>query len=111
VGGNSRYADYYDRRSNARHRGQLVREHGPFQKLTKAEVNIDHEPVTRPPRPVPVTVWVRFGPWPAKVSAEVTAWTRDAVEIVFRVDEADERGWVWASAVCDRSPAVPQRRR
>lgn len=82
---------------------RLIEDSGPLQSLSRAELNLDGEAVTRDPNPKPVRAWVRFGGTPALVDAEVCSWTSSAVAIRFTIGGAEYKAWVWASAVQLRS--------
>jgi hypothetical protein len=77
---------------------------GPLQSLTRAELALDTETVTRDPQPKPVTAWVRFGATPAQVDAEACSWTTTAVSIRFTIAGTEYKAWVWGPAVQPTRP-------
>lgn len=79
-----------------------MREHEP-DTLTPLELDLDSEPITRPPRARPVWAWVRYGSMPIRVEAEIVAWTATAAAIRWTTpDGSIHRTWVWASAIAGR---------
>jgi len=81
----------------------MMRDHAP-QSLTPAELDLEHEPVTRPPRALPCTAWVRYGAEAIRVDGLATAWTARAVAVKWKTpDDVEHRAWLWASAVTVRS--------
>lgn len=81
----------------------LLRKHAeafPLQTLSKWELELEREPLTRDPQPhEEALVWVRFGPWPHRVTALVHCWTERAVGVAFQVEGKPYKAWVWRSAV------------
>jgi hypothetical protein len=74
-----------------------------LQSLTPLELRLEEVPLTVDPRPHrKVKAWVRFGETPVMVDAIAARWTPDAVGIMFRVDDVEQRCWVWSGAVDDR---------
>lgn len=99
TGTSKRYADSIDRRMNAR---IVERETEGFEphSLTKEELELETQPLTKTPVPRAVRAWVRFGPVALKVDAELVAWTERACAIKWTMASgAEHRAWVWASAV------------
>lgn len=96
MGGNRRYSD--DAKWDARILQMVARGKEP-ETLSPVELELSEEPITRPPRAIPVSAWVRYGGIPMRVDAEATAWTSRAVAIVWRTPEGLHRAWVWRSAV------------
>lgn len=77
----------------------MMRDHPP-QSLTPAELDLEHEPITKPPRALPCRAWVRYGTNAVQVEGLVTAWTPRAVAVKWTTpDKAEHRAWLWASAV------------
>lgn len=107
MGTNKRYARAIDQRMDARIVERIAREGGPLQSLSNAELELDRLPWTRDPKPKPVRAWVRFGPTPVLVDAEVCGWTEHAVAVRFTIAGNEFRAWVWASAVRERPTAQP----
>ncbi len=101
MGANKRYAAHYDRLMDARILEQAIaRADGPLQSLDPAELDLEHEPVTRTPKPSTARVWVRFGSEAFLIpSAELVAWTNYAYAIRFDVRGTEYKTWVWSSAV------------
>lgn len=106
MGSNRRYADSIERRSYARMLARAAAA-APLQSLTRAEVEVDSELMTRTPRPLAARAWVRFGAEPYRVECQVHAWTRWAAEIEFLVGEKPTRAWVWRGAVRPNDEAMP----
>ncbi len=99
MGSNRRYAAAVDARMDSRILEMLMREHAPIG-LNDAELELDIEPVTRPPAPVPVQAWVRYGPTAISVNGWAVAWTPRAVAVRWTTPHGvDHRAWLWASAV------------
>jgi hypothetical protein len=99
MGSNRRYAESLDRLSTERQAAAAMREHEPTS-LTTQELDLDEEPLTRAPKPRPVSAWVRYGPRPVLIDAEAVAWTDHAVAIRWRTpDGREDKAWVWSSAV------------
>lgn len=102
MGTNRRYADAIDRRMDDRVLQVLMRDSQPAT-LSPAELELDDEPLTKPPRAREVTAWVRYGDVPIRVDAEVVAWTSRAAAIRWRTPSGEtHKAWVWASAVSSR---------
>lgn len=98
MGTNRRYAHSIDKRMDDRILESLTRA-GTLQTLTREELDLEHEPVTTPPKPAQVRAWVRFGPKAVRVDAVAAMWTADAAAISFYVGEREYRAWVWRNAV------------
>ncbi|CAN5475761.1 hypothetical protein BH10ACT6_BH10ACT6_12700 [soil metagenome] len=97
LGTNKRYADAIDRRMNERIVESVIAGQA-VHSLTNDELELETQPLTKPPVPRPVRAWVRFGP--VAVKAEAVAWTERAVAIRWTMASgAEHRAWVWASAV------------
>jgi hypothetical protein len=99
VGTNRRYGEggIADRIDQAATRGVEP------DSLTAEQLDLEHEPITRPPRARPVLAWVRYGRVHLQVEAEAAAWTGRAVAVVWRgPDGSVHRAWVWAGAVAER---------
>lgn len=111
MGTNRRYADAIDRKMDDRVHEVVMRDNEPAS-LTPAELELDEEPITKPPRARPVLAWVRYGDVPIRVDAEVVAWTSRAAAIRWRTPAGDvHKAWVWMSGVTDRqagrAPGAP----
>jgi len=79
----------------------MMRDHSP-QSLTAAELDLDHEPITRPPRAVPCRAWVRYGTDAIRVEGLVTAWTARAMAVKWVTPDGHEhRAWLWSGAVTE----------
>lgn len=100
MGTNKRYADSIDRRVGERILERAAVD-GPLQRLTDAELELEHQPLTIDPRPKPAKAWVRFGNTPVLVNALVHRRTPRACGISFEVAGKQMRTWVWASAVSE----------
>ncbi|WP_244630512.1 hypothetical protein [Microbacterium sp. CFBP 8801] len=83
---------------------RVVASAGPLQSLSREELELDTQPMTRDPQPKRVSAWVRFGGTPLLVDAKVTSWTPTAVAVRFVVAGKVYRAWVWASAVREAPP-------
>jgi hypothetical protein len=80
----------------------MMRDHPP-QSLTPAELDLEHEALTRPPRAIPCTAWVRYGNDAIRVEGLITAWTPHAAAVKWTTpDSVEHRAWLWASAVTAR---------
>lgn len=81
----------------------------PLQTLTPTELCLDEVPLTVDPKPRrKVKAWVRFGDVPVRVDALAARWTPDAIGIVFHIEKAEYRCWVWVGAVEElASASVP----
>lgn len=98
IGTNKRYAEQIDRRISA-NIDETVMRGEPFT-LTDDELELDSQPLTKPPVAVPAVAWVRYGPVAMRLSVEVVAWTERAVAIRWKTPSgATQRAWVWASSV------------
>lgn len=110
MGTNRRYEKHYDAIMNAKILESIARDARP-DTLTEAELDREHQDLTKPPVPRPCAAWVRYiVATPAAgqtsqlasflVDAELCAWTPRAAAIRWRVSaERVDRAWVWASAV------------
>jgi len=102
VGTNRRYADRIDEQMNARVVDAVARGRQP-ETLTPLELQLSEQPMTRPPRAIPVRVWVRYAGIAIEVDAEAVAWTPRATAIRWRTTAGDvQQAWVWSSAVSPR---------
>jgi hypothetical protein len=104
VGSNKRYAAYYDRHRGDRLLEQAMREGTP-ETLTDVEKALHRDPLTRPPKPVPATAWVRYAGTAYLVDVELVAWTERVAAIRWTGPDGhpEHRAWVWASAVTPRA--------
>lgn len=99
LGTSRRYADHYDRAMSERILQQVVAGTTPLS-LTDDELELDVQPLTKPPRAVPVTAWVRYRDTAVKVDGRAVAWTARAVAVQWKTASGEvHRAWVWASAV------------
>jgi len=89
---------HYDRLMGQRINDGIMRGQHP-ETLTNAELQLDQEPLTRPPAPRPVKAWVRYGTVPIRVDAMAVAWTEFAVAIKWESPDGEHHAWVWGSAV------------
>lgn len=77
----------------------MMRDHPP-QTLTPAELDLEHEPLTKPPQPLPCSAWVRYGSDVIRIDGTAVAWTSKAVAVKWTTpDGAEQRAWLWAPAV------------
>ena len=88
MGTNKRYAARIDR-EQAIKTDQLLMRDGKPESLTTSELELDQQPLTRTPVPVPARAWVHYGRWTPRACA--VRWTTAAGD--------EHRAWVWASAV------------
>jgi hypothetical protein len=104
MGGRTRYQPSYDAAREAKHRDEVMRRGDPPQTLSDAEIERGDVAVTRSPKPIPVSAWVRYGGVSVQVDAFTSTWTAKAVEVVWRTPSGDaHRAWVWANAVRRRA--------
>lgn len=101
MGTSRRYPHVIDKQMDARI-SQRVMETGEPDTLTKAELALDREPMTRAPVPRPVRAWVRYGGVSLEVDAEAVAWTTRVVAIRWPASGGEHRAWVWVGAVSER---------
>ena len=102
MGTNKRYAASLDRRADQRDLERLAAATKPAS-LKTVELELDREPLTRPPAPLPVRAWVRYGDRPFRVDAELIQWTERACAISWHIEGVGEqKAWVWSSAVRPR---------
>ena len=77
----------------------MMRDHPP-QTLTPAELELDREPITRPPRALPCSAWVRYGSDAIRVDGVLVAWTERAAAVQWKTpDDQVHQAWLWRSAV------------
>ena len=75
--------------------------------LTAAEVDHDHNPITRPKVAEPVWVWVHYGDRAIRVEAELVGWTDRCGAVRWMVPGLGvHRSWVWLGAV-EARPQLP----
>jgi hypothetical protein len=98
VGTSKRYADSIDAKMGAQADLSVMRSGEP-ESLTARELELKTEPVTRTPRPMNVTAWVRYGKVGIHVRGRAVAWTAKAVAVEWDAPQGTHRAWVWASAV------------
>jgi hypothetical protein len=68
--------------------------------LTDAELDKEHQKLTKPAEPVPVRAWVRYPETSVRAEGRAIAWTAKAVFVEWDLpDGGVTRAWVWASAV------------
>jgi len=98
MGTNRRYAHRIDEQMDRRIIETVMRDHQP-ESLTAEELELDVEPLTRPPQPIPVEARVRYGSTPVKVRGLATAWTGRAVAVKWPApDGSEHRAWLWRGA-------------
>ena len=67
---------------------------GASESLMTAEQELDVYPLTKQPRPTPVTVWVRYGAVTLEVQAHGGAWTPKVVAVQWTtLTRAVHRAW------------------
>jgi hypothetical protein len=99
VGCNRRYADAIDHRMAAQADEIVMRDFEPVS-LTKQELDLATQPLTRTPVPIGVKAWVHYRTIAVRVDAELVAWTPRACAIRWETPAGVEhRAWVWANAV------------
>ncbi|MFS0732963.1 hypothetical protein ABC304_13310 [Microbacterium sp. 1P10UB] len=76
---------------------------GPLQSLSREELGLDTEPITRDPQPKRAHAWVRSVGTPVLVESEVLSWTANAIAIRFIIGSIEHKAWVWSSAVRETS--------
>ena len=103
VGTSKRYAAHIDARMGEKIDQAVMRDRQP-ETLTDLELELNVEPLTGTPTPMPVYAWVRYGATGMQVKARAVAWTNRAVAVEWEVPGGMQRAWVWASAVDKRSP-------
>jgi len=108
MGTSKRYAEHYTRQMDESI-GRRIMASGPPWSLGDHELALQTLPLTRPPRPVPVRVWVRYPDGPLRVDAEAVAWTERAVAVRWPAGDEQHKAWVWASAVSENDEKAPRR--
>jgi len=101
LGTSRRYAHHYDRRMGEKILERVMAESAPSS-LKDEELELDVQPLTKPPRAMPVTAWVRYGggETAVRVEGQAVAWTARAVAVEWKTSGGKvHRAWVWASAV------------
>lgn len=102
MGTSKRYAAHIDARMGEKIDQAVMRDRQP-ETLTDLELELNVEPLTRTPKPMPVFAWVRYGSSGMRVKARAVAWTNKAVAVEWEAPGGLHRAWVWASAVDQRS--------
>lgn len=104
MGTNRRYAHSIDARMDERIAEGIMRTGAP-DSLDPKQLNLDHEPLTRAPKPESARAWVRHGEHSIEIDVQVIAWTARAMAIRWRGPEGVEHhAWVWAGAVTQQNP-------
>jgi hypothetical protein len=99
LGTSKRYAQHYDRGMDAKIL-EAIMAGGLPTSLVDEELELGEQPLTKTPKPLPVTAWVRYGQSPLKITGRAVAWTSRAVAIEWKTPTgAVHRAWVWSSAV------------
>lgn len=93
-----RYADSIDKQMGRQADLSIMRGSEP-ETLTAEELELATEPLTRPPKPTPVTAWVRYRKIGIRVNGRAVAWTAKAVAVKWDGPDGPDRAWVRASAV------------
>jgi hypothetical protein len=103
MGTSKRYAAAVDRQMDARILQRVMQENTPLT-LTREELELDREPLTRAPIARPVSAWVRYAGTAVFLNAEAVEWTAHAVHVRWITPVGDRHhAWVWASAIRSRS--------
>ena len=102
MGTSKRYAAHIDARMGEKIDQAVMRDRQP-ETLTDLELELQMEPLTRTPKPMPVYAWVRYGSTGMRVKARAVAWTNRAVAVEWEAPGGMHRAWVWASAVDQRT--------
>ena len=70
--------------------------------LNEFEVDLEHELLTRDPKPKKARAWVRYRSQAMRVNVYVLAWTSRAVRVRWINGEGQrQEAWVWSPAVQD----------
>jgi len=100
-----RHVAEIERREDARAARFSVRGLAPAT-LSDAELDRTRLPTTRPPAPVRVLAWVRYGEHAVRVVGLAVAWTPTAVAVRWSMldvegdkIEREDRAWLWQGAV------------
>lgn len=100
MGTNKRYELHYDQLRDHQILESIMRNGGTPETLTDIELELDEQPITRPPIARAVQGWVRYQGVPIKVDAEAVAWTPYTVALRWRgPNEQIHKAWVWAAAI------------
>jgi len=77
----------------------MMRDHEP-RTLTPAELALERDPITKPPRAMACRAWVRYGSAAIVVDGVLLAWTERAAAVQWKTpDGAVHQAWLWRSAV------------
>lgn len=99
MGTNRRYADAIDARMTERSHEIVMRDYAPVS-LDTQELELDTQPLTRTPVPIPVQAWVHYRTIALRITGELVAWTPKACAIRWTTPSGKEhRAWVWGNAV------------
>lgn len=102
MGTNKRYAHHYDGLMDARIADGIMRTGEP-DTLDPKQLGLDHEPMTRTPKPHPARAWVPYGDHSIETDVEVVAWTERAIAIRWPgPGNSEHHAWVWVGAVSQR---------
>jgi hypothetical protein len=102
MGTSKRYAHSIDARMDARIADGIMRTGQP-DTLDPKQLALDHEPLTRTPRPRPARAWVTYGSQSIEIDVEVVAWTSRALAVRWPApDGIEHHAWVWLGAVSER---------
>ena len=75
---------------------------GALETLGQVEVDLEHELLTRDPKPKKARAWVRYSGHAMRVNVYVLAWTTQAVRVRgINGDGQRQEAWVWSPAVQD----------
>ena len=99
MGTNKRYADRIDREQAAKTDQIIVRDSTPSS-LSREELELDRQPLTRTPVPISARAWVHYGVHALRLEVEIVAWTPKACAVRWTTSTGrEDRAWVWANAV------------
>jgi hypothetical protein len=112
MGGRSRYQPRYDRELARKLYAEVMARGDPPVRLSDLEREQGEASITRSPRQIAVSAWVRYGVMPVEVNGFTNTWTSRAVEVVWTTPRGDtHRAWVWAKAVRHRQITADERLR
>ncbi len=103
MGTSKRYAHAIDAQMDRRVLEGIMRTGAP-ETLGPAQLELDQQPITKPPHAREGRAWVRYGEHVVQIDVEIVAWTDRACAVRWPGPSGQEhRAWVWASAVTLRT--------
>ncbi len=106
MGQMRRYQASMERREDARAARLRTRDAEAPDSLSNAELERHRLPTTKPPQPLRVLAWVRYGREAVRVQGHAVAWTPNAVAVQWNVLDVagdtiirQDRAWLWNGAV------------